>query len=236
MKHFWWHQLKVNDLDCDHDLFVPPKASVFHKTNLFSYKFWGQSWFSMVPVFVNEDAPLSALTWYQTSCSINRKSWRLSGSSARGPDRESKRENKHKYRVLIRYFKSLPKRMLNRTKTFIKFVGRDFRVLKGLIPCTWVRQATLAKKTQTSLGTLSTQNLLSVKFCQIPSICCKGNEGHDPIRGQGSHLCWQISPKRKPLSTCFLSSFVKFCSAVEEKSKISKPIWRQDGYLCLRIG
>ena len=62
-----------------------------------------------------------------------------------------------------------------------------------------------------------------------------------PIRGQGSHLVFQIGPKKtnfvRTLRSCFLSSFVEFCSVVsEEKLKMSQPIRGQGGHFVFPIG
>ena len=64
-----------------------------------------------------------------------------------------------------------------------------------------------------------------------------------PIRGQGGHLVFPISPKNTNLVEDVeilllrLSSFVEFRSAVsEEKSKMSQPIRGQGGHLVFPIG
>ena len=63
-----------------------------------------------------------------------------------------------------------------------------------------------------------------------------------PIRGQGGHLAFPIGPKKtqtwkRTLMSCFLSSFVEFCSAVsEEKSKMSQAIRIPGGYFVFPIG
>ena len=60
-----------------------------------------------------------------------------------------------------------------------------------------------------------------------------------PIRPQGGNLVFTICPKNtnKTLRSCFLSSFVEFCSTVsEEESKISQPIRGQHGHLIFLIG
>ena len=62
-----------------------------------------------------------------------------------------------------------------------------------------------------------------------------------PIRGQGGYLVFPIGPKNtnlvEMLGSCFLSSFVEFCSAVsEERSKMFQPIRGQGGHLVFLIG
>ena len=64
-----------------------------------------------------------------------------------------------------------------------------------------------------------------------------------PIRGQGGHLVFRSAPPppkkktnwKEKLRSCFLSSFIEFCSAVlEEKSKMPQPIRGQGGHLVFR--
>ena len=62
-----------------------------------------------------------------------------------------------------------------------------------------------------------------------------------PIRGQGGHFVFPINLKTQTrlrmLRSCFLSSFVEFCSVVsEEKSKMSQPIRGWSGHLVFWIG
>ena len=62
------------------------------------------------------------------------------------------------------------------------------------------------------------------------------------IRGQGFYLVFLIGSKTqqtwyRTLRSCFLSSFVEFCSVVsEEKSKMYQPIRGQGGHLVFPIG
>ena len=58
------------------------------------------------------------------------------------------------------------------------------------------------------------------------------------IKGQGGHRVFPIDPKtqtcQRTLRSCFLSSFVEFCSAVSERSKMFQQIRGQGGhFVCL---
>ena len=61
-----------------------------------------------------------------------------------------------------------------------------------------------------------------------------------PIRRRVAILFFRSAPKNtnlvyRALRYCFLSSFVEFCSAVSEKSKMSQPIRGQSGHLAFPI-
>ena len=61
-----------------------------------------------------------------------------------------------------------------------------------------------------------------------------------PIRGHGGHFVFPIGPKtqtwKRTFRSYFLSIFVEFSSAIQEKSKMSQPIRGQGGHLVFPIG
>ena len=78
-------------------------------------------------------------------------------------------------------------------------------------------------------------------FFEFHSAVSEKSKMSQPIRCQGGHLIFPISPKYTNLigtfRSCFLLSFVEFHSAVsEEKSKMSQPIRGQGSHHVFPIG
>ena len=85
--------------------------------------------------------------------------------------------------------------------------------------------------------------LLPVKFCWIPLSGFSGEvENVSANQRPGRPSCFPDQPEKhklgrgRTLISCFLSSFVEFCSVVSaEKSKMSQPIRGQGGHLVFPI-
>ena len=83
----------------------------------------------------------------------------------------------------------------------------------------------------------------NIKFLLLVNFQWRGEVMSQTIRGQDSHLCFLIDPRKHKLdrwrwvlASC--KSFVKFCSMVSEKTKcqMSQPIRGPGRYLCFPMG